>query len=85
MAEGQLRIQHGMIPGFMMGMTMTFPVGPEAMSDALEVGDEIVFKIERLPEERFQIFSVEPVTAEPDQASEDETEHEQDTSGPTDP
>ena len=82
---GQLQIEHGMIPGFMMGMTMTFPVAPEAVSDALEVGDEIVFKIERLPEERFQISSVEPVTAESDQASEDETEYEQDTSGPPDP
>ena len=67
--EGQLQIQHGMIPGFMMGMTMTFPVAPEAMNDALEVGDEIVFKIERLPEERFQIFKIDPVSVEPDGAS----------------
>lgn len=81
--EDQLQIEHGMIPGFMMGMTMTFPVAPEAMSDALEVGDEIVFEIELLTEERFQIFSVDPVAAESDQASEDEMEHAHDTPGST--
>ena len=65
-AEDQLQIEHGMIPGFMMAMTMTFPVAREAMNDALEVGEEVVFKIERLPEGRFQIFSIEAVAADPD-------------------
>jgi Cu/Ag efflux protein CusF len=68
-AGGQLQIQHGMIPGFMMAMTMTFPVGQEAMNDALEVGEEVVFKIERLPEGRFQIFSIEAVADNLDEAS----------------
>ena len=66
--DGQLQIQHGMIPGFMMAMTMTFPVASEATSNSLEVGDEIVFKLERLPE-GIQIFSIDLVTAEPDDAS----------------
>ncbi len=68
-AEGQLQIQHGMIPGFMMAMTMTFPVAQEAMNDALEVGEEVVFKIERLREGRFQIFSIEAVADDLDEAS----------------
>ena len=67
--EGQLQIQHGMIPGFMMAMTMTFSVASEATSASFEVGDEIVFKLERLPEEGIQIFSIDLVTAEPDDAS----------------
>lgn len=66
--EGQLQIQHGMIPGFMMAMTMTFPVASEATSSSLEVGDEIVFKLERLSE-GIQIFSIDLVTTEPDDAS----------------
>ena len=69
LAEGQLQIQHGMIPGFMMAMTMTLPVAQEAMNDALEVGEEVVFKIERLPEGRFQIFSIEFVADDLDEAS----------------
>ena len=59
----QLVIQHETIPGFMAGMTMAFPVTEEAMSDDLEVGDEIMFDIELLAE-GYQVFSVEKVEAE---------------------
>ena len=57
--EGQLEIRHGSIPGFMGAMTMIFPVAPEAMRDSLEVGTEILFKIEALPEQRYRIFRIE--------------------------
>jgi hypothetical protein len=60
--EGQLEIQHEAIPGFMGAMTMAFPVVEEAMDDSLEVGDEIIFKIENHPERGYQIFSVEAAT-----------------------
>ncbi len=62
--EGQLEIQHEAIPGFMGAMTMACPVVEEAMDDSLEVGDEIIFKIENHPEHGYQIFSVEAVAAE---------------------
>ncbi len=73
-AADQLQIQHGMIPGFMMAMTMTFPVAAEVRRESLEVGNEIVFRIERLPEERIQIFSIDLVASEGEDAS-----------GPTEP
>jgi hypothetical protein len=60
--EGQLEIQHEAIPGFMGAMTMAFPVVEEAMDGSLEVGDEIIFKIENHPEHGYQIFSVDAVT-----------------------
>ena len=66
--EGQLEIQHEEIPGFMGAMTMAFPIAKEALSDSLEVGDEIIFKIEVHPEHGTQIFSVDVVAAESDEA-----------------
>ncbi len=63
--EGQLEIQHEAIPGFMGAMRMTFSIAEEAMNDSLEVGDEIIFKIEAHPEHGYQIFSVEVVTPQP--------------------
>ena len=62
--EGQLEIQHEAIPGFMGAMRMTFSISEEAMNDSLEVGDEIIFKIEAHPEHGYQIFSVDAVAAE---------------------
>jgi len=62
--EGQLEIQHEAIPGFMGAMRMTFSISQEAMNDSLEVGDEIIFKIESHPEHGYQIFSVDVVAAE---------------------
>ena len=62
--EGQLEIQHEAIPGFMGAMRMTFSIAEEAMNDSLEVGDEIIFKIEAHPEHGYQIFSVDVVAAE---------------------
>ncbi len=61
---GQLEIQHEAIPGFMGAMRMTFSIAEEAMNDSLEVGDEIIFKIEAHPEHGYQIFSVDVVAAE---------------------
>jgi len=66
--EGQLEIQHEAIPGFMGAMTMAFPIVEEAMNDSLEVGDEIIFKMEVHPEHGIQIFSVDVVGAESDEA-----------------
>ncbi len=66
--EGQLEIQHEAIPGFMGAMTMVFPIAEEAMNDSLEVGDEIIFKMEVHPEHGIQIFSVDAVAAESDEA-----------------
>jgi hypothetical protein len=43
---------------------MTFSISEEAMNDSLEVGDEIIFKIEAHPEHGYQIFSVDAVAAE---------------------
>ncbi len=63
--EGQLEIQHEAIPGFMGAMRMTFSIAEEAMNDSLEVGDEIIFKIEAHPEHGYQIFSVDVVTPQP--------------------
>ena len=63
--EGQLEIQHEAIPGFMGAMTMAFPVVEEAMGDSLEVGDEIIFRIENHPEHGYQIFSVDAATPQP--------------------
>lgn len=63
--EDQLEIQHEAIPGFMGAMTMAFQVAEGAMSDSLEVGDEIIFKIENHPERGYQIFSVEAATFQP--------------------
>ena len=57
--DGQLEIRHGEIPGLMGAMQMMFPVAPEAMNDSLEVGNEILFRIEVLPEGGYQIFSIE--------------------------
>ena len=57
--DGQLEIRHGEIPGLMGAMQMIFPVAPEAMNDSLEVGNEILFRIEVLPEGGHQIFSIE--------------------------
>ena len=62
--EGQLEIQHEAIPGFMGAMRMAFSIAEEAMNDSLEVGDEIMFKIEAHPEHGYQIFSVDAVAAE---------------------
>ena len=62
--EGQLEIQHEAIPGFMGAMRMTFAISEEGMNDFLEVGDEIIFKIEAHPEHGYQIFSVDAVAAE---------------------
>ena len=62
--EGQLEIQHEAIPGFMSAMTMAFSIAEEAMNDSLEVGDEIIFKLEAHPEHGYQIFSVDVVAAE---------------------
>ncbi len=62
--EGQLEIQHEAIPGFMGAMRMAFSITEEAMNDSLEVGDEIIFKIEAHPEHGYQIFSVDVVAAE---------------------
>ena len=56
----QLVIQHETIPGFMAGMTMTFPIAEEALSDDLEVGDEVMFHIELLTE-GYQIFNVDQI------------------------
>ena len=78
--EGQLEIRHGAIPGFMPAMTMPYPVAREAMSGSLEVGDEIIFNIELLPEQRYQVFSV-AVVAEPDEAPASETGPENDAPG----
>ncbi len=63
--EGQLEIQHEAIPGLMGAMTMAFPVVEEAMGDSLEVGDEIIFRIENHPEHGYQIFSVDAATPLP--------------------
>ena len=62
--EGLLEIQHEEIPGFMGAMTMAFSIAEEAMNDSLEVGDEIIFKLEAHPEHGYQIFSVDVVAAE---------------------
>ena len=80
---GQLEIQHEAIPGFMGAMTMPFPITEEAMNDSLEVGDEIIFKIAVHPEHGIQIFSVDVVAAESDQAPANETGHEHNAPGPT--
>ena len=71
--EGQLEIQHEEIPGFMGAMTMPFSIAEEAMNDSLEVGDEIIFRIALHPEHGYQIFSVDAVAAESDQAPVNET------------
>ncbi len=81
--EGQLEIQHEAIPGFMGAMTMPFPIAEEAMNDSLKVGDEIIFKIEVHPEHGVQIFSVDALAAESDQAPANETGHEHNVPGPT--
>ena len=62
--DGQLDIQHGAIPGFMMGMTMTFPLAAEIRDQSFEVGDRILFRIERLEGDVYQIFSTEPAGPE---------------------
>ena len=71
--EGLLEIQHEEIPGFMGAMTMAFSIAEEAMNDSLEVGDEIIFRIALHPEHGYQIFSVDAVAAESDQAPVNET------------
>jgi len=71
--EGQLEIQHEAIPRFMGAMTMAFSIAEEAMNDSLKVGDEIIFKIEVHPEHGVQIFSVDALAAESDQAPANET------------
>ncbi len=71
--EGLLEIRHQAIPGFMGAMTMPFSVAEEAMNDSLEVGDEIIFRIALHPEHGYQIFSVDAVAAESDQAPVNET------------
>ncbi len=81
--EGQLEIQHEAIPGFMGAMRMTFSISEEAMNDSLEVGDEIIFKIENHPEHGYQIFSVDALAAESDEAPANETEHQHNSPGPT--
>ena len=78
--EGQLEIRHGTIPGFMPAMTIAYPMAEEPMSDSLEVGDEIIFNIELLPEQRYQVFSV-AVVAESDEAPASETGRENDAPG----
>ena len=57
--ENQLEIRHGEIAGLMGGMTMIFRVDPEAMNDALEVGDEIIFSIETPQDQGDRIFKIE--------------------------
>ena len=89
--EDQMEIRHGEIPGFIGAMTMIFPVAAEAMSDSLEVGNEILFSIEVLPEQGYRIFIIEilqekehqavsfdAVAAESDEAPANETSHERD-------
>ena len=66
--DGQLEIRHQAIPGFMGAMTMPFPITEEVMNDSLEVGDEIIFKIAVHPEHGVQIFSVDVLDTESDQA-----------------
>ena len=71
--ETQLVIQHDTIPGFMAGMTMAFPITAEALSDDLEVGDEIMFDIELLTE-GYQIFNISEVEAGDDDSEEEDEE-----------
>lgn len=81
--EGQLEIRHGAIPGFMGAMTMAFQVDEEAMDDSFEVGDAIIFRLEAHPEHGYQIFSVDAVAAESDQAPAGETGHQPNAPDPT--
>ena len=62
---------------------MAFQVDEESMDDSFQVGDEIMFKIEAHPEHGYQIFSVDPVAAESDEAPTNETGNEHNTADPT--
>ena len=62
--DGVLVIEHEEIPGFMMGMTMGFPVAEGVVAEGtLAVDDEINFQIESLTE-GYQIFNIEKVEAD---------------------
>jgi hypothetical protein len=79
--RNRLEVRHEAIPGLMGAMTMVFSTSDEVSTEDLEVGDEIVFNIEVLPEYRYQIFHLETVTND---SEEDSTgERDSDDSDPT--
>jgi len=56
--DGSVTIEHESIPGFMDGMTMSFPVSNEALLESLQANEKIEFSIEIL-EDGYHIFRIE--------------------------
>jgi hypothetical protein len=46
LGDGELVIDHEMIPGWMPAMSMTFPVTDEVSLEGLAVGDPVLFSVE---------------------------------------
>lgn len=66
--EGESRrlvIQHGDIPGFMVAMTMAFPVAEEVSLETVQTSDDVRFEIEVLDGGGYQIFTVSKAGSAP--------------------
>ena len=58
--ETQLVIDHGVIPGWMGAMQMTFPVTEEVDLTGLAAGDAITFNVELEGAMGYRVFQVDP-------------------------
>jgi Copper binding periplasmic protein CusF len=58
--DGIVQIDHETIPGFMVALTMDFPLDDPSMAGGLRVGQEVVFEVIRRPED-YRIIRIGPV------------------------
>jgi Cu/Ag efflux protein CusF len=58
-ANATVTLEHGDIPGLMKAMTMTFEVADPKLLDAVEVGNEVDFRV-RYADGKYTVTDVDP-------------------------
>lgn len=58
--DGIVQIDHETIPGFMVALTMDFPLDDRSMAVGLGVGHEVLFEVIRTGSD-YRIIDIEPV------------------------
>lgn len=58
--DGIVQIDHETIPGFMVALTMDFPLEDPSMTAGLRVGQDVVFEVVRSRAD-YRIIQIEPV------------------------
>lgn len=61
LGDGELVIDHELIPGWMAPMAMAFPVTEEVALDELAVGDQVRFNVELDGPVGYQVFAIEKI------------------------